>query len=127
LEYLMDTNVALWSLAAPKRLSKTVRQLLEDPRQNVSFSSISVVEFELKRERLLSSYGGLATEFAEQLAAQGFTAIPFTTSDATGLASVQPNRDPFDRMLSAQAIARGATLLTTDRDLLDYEPVQTVW
>jgi PIN domain nuclease of toxin-antitoxin system len=97
----MDTNVALWSLAAPERLSQTVRQLLEDPRQSISFSSISVVEFELKRERLLSSYSGLATEFAEQLVAQGFTAISFTASDATGLASVQPNRDPFDRMLSA--------------------------
>jgi hypothetical protein len=57
----MDTNVALWSLAAPERLSKSVRKLLEDPRQRISFSSITIVEFELKRERLLSNYGGLTT------------------------------------------------------------------
>lgn len=123
----MDTNVALWTLAAPERLSDTVRQLLENPRQRVYFSSISVVEFELKRERLLSDYDGLAAEFAKQLVDSGFTAIPFTAADATGLAAIKPNRDPFGRMLCAQAIARSLALLTADRDLLDYKPIQAVW
>lgn len=127
MEYLIDTNVALWSLAAPERLSATARSVLENPALDVGFSSISIVEFELKRDRLLSEYRALLEQFAQQLVAQGFCAIPYTASDATGLCTVTPNTDPFDRMLCAQAIARDLDFVTADRDLLDYEPLRTTW
>jgi PIN domain nuclease of toxin-antitoxin system len=123
----MDTNVALWSLAAPERLSVSAHDLILDPSQKISFSSISVVEFELKRERLLGDYDKLTKDFSRALVCQGFSTIPFTASDATGLAGIQPNRDPFDRMLSAQAIARNLVLISSDSDLHRYQPLQTVW
>lgn len=126
MEYLVDTNVALWSLAAPQRLPSRARDVLEDAGQIVSFSSISVVEFELKRARLFAEYDTLAAEFASQLAALGFTALPFAASDAVGLGAIQPNRDPFDRMLCAQAIARGLTLITADKELLGYTPLRSL-
>lgn len=127
MEYLIDTNVALWCLAAPDRLSSNARALLEDSSWRGYFSSITIVEFELKRERLLIKYGALSCAFAEQLLCQGFIALPFTAADAGGLAEARPNRDPFDRMLSAQAIARDLTLITADRQLLDYALLQTLW
>lgn len=127
MEYLIDTNVALWSLAAPDQLSKAARELLEDSATAIHFSSISVVEFELKRERLLAHYDSLADEFATQLVAQGFMALAFSPQDASGLATVQPNRDPFDRMLASQAMQRGLSLITADRILRKYKPLQTVW
>lgn len=127
MEYLIDTNAALWSLAAPARLSPDARALLEDASQAVYFSSISVVEFELKRARLLTEYAELAAQFPRQLSALGFSAMAFAVSDAAGLADMQPNRDPFDRMLCAQASARGLTLITADQELLHYQPVKTLW
>ncbi|MES0872818.1 type II toxin-antitoxin system VapC family toxin [Sinimarinibacterium thermocellulolyticum] len=127
MEYLIDTNVALWCLAAPDRLSKKARKLLETPSSLIHFSSISIVEFDLKRERLLSAYAHLADEFAPQLTALGFSALAFVAADASGLAAIRPNRDPFDRMLATQAIRRNLTLVTADQDLLDYRPLRTLW
>ena len=127
MEYLIDTNVALWSLAAPSRLSPGTRAVLEDTEHTILFSSISVVEFELKRERLFAEYDSLAAEFPRQLSALGFTATAFAATDAVGLGAVRPNRDPFDRMLCSQAMARGLTLITADRELLRYAPVKTLW
>lgn len=123
----MDTNVALWCLASPRQLSNPARNVVEDSGQIVHFSSISVVEFELKRDRLLSQYKDLAREFSRQLAAQGFDALAFDAEDAAGLSAVRPNRDPFDRMLSSQAIHRKLTLITADKELQDYEALQTLW
>lgn len=123
----MDTHVAIWCLAAPDWLSPSARALLEDPAQSVCFSSISIVEFELKQERLRANYAELGNEFAQQLVSHGFTALAFTAADATGLASVRPNRDPFDRMLCAQSLARGMTLVTADRALQAYEPIASFW
>ncbi len=127
MEYLIDTNIALWSLAAPARLSTDARRLLEEAEHTILFSSISVVEFKLKCERLFAEYDNLAAEFPRQLSALGFTATAFAATDAVGLGAVRPNRDPFDRMLCSQAMARSLTLITADRELLRYAPVKTLW
>lgn len=113
--YLLDSHVLLWLLAAPDRIGAVTRKAL-DAAAEVSFSAASVWELQIKAELgKVTLPDGLA---ASALAA-GLRELSVTASHAEAAARVAlPHRDPFDRMLCAQAAAERLTLLTADRVLL---------
>jgi PIN domain nuclease of toxin-antitoxin system len=108
---LLDTRVALWALSAPWELSPALRQRIElAPRVCVSAASAweLVVKVSLGRARV-------APGFREAVRAAGFEELPVAFAHAelaAGLAA--GGEDPFDRLLAAQALAEGLTLVTAD-------------
>ena len=126
--YLLDSHVLLWWWFDPDRLSNAVLELLSNPSTSVLVSAASVWELSLKHHQgKLPELSGVITDLPELLQADGFEALPISL--AHGLragAYSQPHRDPFDRMLAAQAELNRLVLLTADPQLSTF-PCRTLW
>lgn len=120
---LLDTHVLLWANEAPERLSTEAVAALEDPAEDLLVSSVSVAEIEIKRR-----LGKLAIEHScETLRSRlGATWLDLTAAHAMALRGLPTlHADPFDRLLIAQAMTEGCTLVTSDEKVLAY-PVATL-
>lgn len=126
--YLLDSHGLLWWWFEPQRLSHSVASLLQDSRTTVYVSAASVWELSLKHHlgrlpQLASAIGDLEP----LLQADGFR--PLAITPAHGLRAgtySQAHRDPFDRMLAAQAELEQLVLLTINTQLAAF-PCQTLW
>jgi len=117
--YLLDTHVLLWWLADDPKLPIHHRELLEDGDATVYVSSITVAEISIK-----SSLGKLTVPDGITTAVQdsGFQLLDFTTAHAEQLRALPwHHRDPFDRMLIAQAQVDGLTFLSVDERVRQYD------
>ena len=115
---LLDTHVLLWWLGADPALSETASALIRDPANVVFLSAVSHWEIGLKQ-----SLGKLRlpAAFEEKLAEESFENLPLTASQARRVAQLPwHHRDPFDRMLVAQALTENLTLLTADAAVAAY-------
>ena len=126
--YLLDSHVLLWWWFDPARLSTAVHELLVDSSSEIRVSAASVWELSLKHHRgKLPELAGAIHDLPGLLQADGFQGLPI--SQAHGLragAYSQPHRDPFDRVLAAQAELERLVLLTADPQLSTF-PCQTLW
>ena len=126
--YLLDSHVLLWWWFDPDRLSQQVRSLLLDPSNTVLVSAASVWELSLKHHQgKLPELTAAIADLPGLLQADGFQPLPI--SIAHGLRAggySQPHRDPFDRMLAAQAELEGLVLMTADAQLINF-PCQILW
>jgi len=114
---LLDTNALLWWLA-DEGLTGQAREAIADPANFVAVSAVSAWEISIKK-----ALGKLAApdDLQHQVLAGGFTPLPITI--AHGIAAGQLARhhdDPFDRMLIAQALTEGLTVITRDKRFNDY-------
>jgi PIN domain nuclease of toxin-antitoxin system len=124
LRLLLDTHAALWFLGRDHRLSETARDHLFDPDNRVLLSAAVVWEIAVKR-----SLGKLelTTDYLSLLLGAGVEALPISIDHATAVESLPwHHRDPFDRMLVAQAHVERATLVSGDPALAAYG-VPVVW
>ena len=118
---LLDTNVLIWSLADPDRLPKDARNLLEDPHNTVFFSAASIWEIAIKAGMGRINFQINPPALAEFAVAAGYVELPVHSSVAIMVAALPPHhKDPFDRLLVAQAMAEPAILLTADSQLSAY-------
>ncbi len=119
--YLLDTNVLLAALLAPERLPPSVAADLANPHNTVYFSAASIWEVAIKRS-LNRAHFDFNPQDIHQLALEtGFTELPVTGEHCYPLADLPwHHRDPFDRLLIAQAQSLPAYLLTTDGVLHQY-------
>jgi PIN domain nuclease of toxin-antitoxin system len=109
---LLDSNILFWSIAATNRLSTKAINLLIDPENDVWVSSISVAEFRIKQ---VIGKIQLPENFVELIESTNFKMLPFGTEHAHWLGEMPlHHRDPFDRMIIAQAIEENFTILTSD-------------
>lgn len=116
---LLDTHILIWALGFPERLSGGLRDELADPGLEILFSAASIWEIAIKvsRGRLGASPQGIL----EEAVISGFTELPVRSSHVVGVATLPlHHRDPFDRLLVAQAMAEPAVLYTADRQLAAY-------
>ena len=120
---LLDTHALLWWLDDNPTLSAEARDAIADGRNLVFVSAVVIWEVRIKQ-----SLGKLQlpSNFREVLDSQAFDELPLTVDHAHRLAELPPlHRDPFDRMLVAQAMAERLTIVTRDPDIPRY-PVRTL-
>jgi PIN domain nuclease of toxin-antitoxin system len=120
---LLDTHVLLWANADPGRLGASTTAALLDPGNDLYVSAISALEAALKR-----SIGKLDLRMPVEalLEALGAKELALTIDHAGAIERLPMlHRDPFDRVLAAQATTEGFTLVTADERLLGY-PVDTM-
>jgi PIN domain nuclease of toxin-antitoxin system len=118
LKILLDTHLILWWLMDSPSLSEDVRKFISDPENDVFVSAVSLWEIWLKQ-----SVGKLKlpARFEERLAVEPVQNLPMTAKHARQVALLPwHHRDPFDRMLVAQAQADELVLLTADTTLTAY-------
>jgi PIN domain nuclease of toxin-antitoxin system len=128
LKILIDTSCWLWSLTAPEHLNKKARDLLASPAPSLYLSAASSWEIAIK-----AALGRLRLPepperyIPSRMAAFNVIGLPIEHTHALRVFSLPPHhRDPFDRMLIAQAQTEGLTLLTTDRVFASYD-VEIIW
>ncbi len=114
---LLDTHALFWWLYFPELLPTRVREIVGDPDTWVFASAVSAYEMSYKHHRgRWPEVEPLVSAFEEVVAAERFDLLPLSASHATRAGSYGPeHRDPFDRMLTAQAVVEGLTLVSKDR------------
>ena len=118
MSYLLDTCVALWWLEG-RPLSRKAQEAISDPRRIICLSAASVWEISVKHAK-----GALPLPkgFYDALDREKFSPLPITAEHARAAGELPPHhRDPFDRMLIAQAQCEGLTLVTRDKQFEQYE------
>ena len=119
--YLLDTNVLLAALLAPERLPPEMVDGLSDSSNTVYFSAASIWEIAIKRSLDRADFDFFPQDIHRLALDTGFTELMITGEDCYPVASLPwHHRDPFDRLLVAQAQSLPAYLLTTDGVLKQY-------
>jgi len=116
---LLDTHFWLWATSDERRISSDIRDMIQDPNNEVLVSSISIWELAIKEQigRLR-----LNSALAELVKRQDFQLLPFTADHALSIVLLPlHHRDPFDRALLAQAHTEKLTLITTDQVMVRYQ------
>jgi PIN domain nuclease of toxin-antitoxin system len=126
---LLDTHALLWALAEPHRLSTRAAALIKAPTTVLIVSAASAWEIATKyRLGRLPHAGPIVAGFAAHLATLRAEELPVRAIHALTAGSfVLEHRDPFDRMLAAQAMVEGITLLTDDPAFLAFPELKTLW
>jgi PIN domain nuclease of toxin-antitoxin system len=118
---LLDTHVLLWALITPARLGPALRDQLEDPANIVLFSAASIWEIAIKARLGRADFPQQPDAVSAAARRTGFTELPVHAAAAARVADLPLlHRDPFDRLLVAQAIAEPARLYTADPLLPPY-------
>jgi len=127
-ELLLDTHALLWWLAEPDRLSPAANAAMADPGNRVCVSAASGWEIATKvRLGKLPAVSELLDDLPQLLAAQGFEPLPITLLHGLHAGSYpMVHRDPFDRLLAAQAELDGLTLVSLDPALQAF-PCSLLW
>jgi PIN domain nuclease of toxin-antitoxin system len=126
--FLLDTNLLLWAAGPIERLSSDARLLIDDPDNELVFSTASIWEVAVKYGRGRDDFKAdprlLRRGFLDNL----YRELSITGEHAVAVASLPPlHRDPFDRMLVAQSLVEGIMLLTTDPLVAQYPaPIRRV-
>jgi PIN domain nuclease of toxin-antitoxin system len=118
---LLDTHLLLWAAIDPDRLPSAARTLIGLDETEPVFSSISILEIAIKRALNRSDFAIDPGPLRRGLLDNGYTELPVDGRHAQTVASLPAeHKDPFDRVLIAQATVEGMTLLTVDKMLGRY-------
>lgn len=121
MKVLLDTHVLLWAAVVPSRLRDGVRSLIENPATEVVFSAASLWEVAIKRGLGRKDFDVDPRLLRRGLLEQGYTELPVLGAHAVAVDLLPPiHKDPFDRILVAQAQVEGITLLTADGVVVRY-------
>lgn len=125
---LLDTHLLLWAAGSPERLSAAALSLLEDPKNELLFSAASLWEITIKRGLGRTDFQVDARVLRRGLLDNGYQELPITSGHAVSVNSLPLiHKDPFDRILVAQATVEGIVLLTADALVAQYPgPVRLV-
>jgi PIN domain nuclease of toxin-antitoxin system len=125
---LLDTHTLLWWLTNNPRLPARCAAWIEDRANDVAISPVSAYEMRFKANKGLLPVGDALLADVPRIAArEGFTLLPLTWHHALAAGALPlPHRDPFDRLLAAQAILDGYAVLSVDT-ALDGLGVARIW
>ena len=126
--YLLDTAPLIYLMSQEDSVPVAVRRELADPKSEVFYSQISLWEIQIKYQLgKLTMSDEPATVLPRELARYGFTQLDLTDAAIFALSRLPPlHRDPFDRMLIAQAKMTGSTLISPDKVFSQY-PINVRW
>ena len=117
---LLDTHIAIWALTDDKRLSKKARDLFLDPGNNLFYSAVSVFEVDIKTKSRHNNLSFSANDFVEMCHLAGYIPAPMKEAYILRAGSLEwtgsdeEHKDPFDRLLLAQAITENMGFITSD-------------
>ncbi|MCY7371274.1 MAG: type II toxin-antitoxin system VapC family toxin [Polaromonas sp.] len=118
---LLDTHLLLWAAATPERLSAPAMELIENPANELLFSAASIWEIVIKSGLGREDFRVDARELRQALLANGYQELAVSALHALTLADLPTiHKDPFDRILLAQAMRDELTLMTADAALAHY-------
>lgn len=125
---LLDTHLLLWAAGRPERLSEQARSMIAEPRNALWFSAASLWEITIKHGLGRRDFRVEPNVLRRGLVENGYTELPITSQHALATAYLPPiHKDPFDRILVAQAESEGALLLTSDEVVARYPgPIRKV-
>jgi PIN domain nuclease of toxin-antitoxin system len=125
---LLDTQILLWAAGQPERLSAAARKLVGNRRNELLFSAASLWEIAIKNTLGRGDFRVEPRLLRRGLLDNGYTELAVTSQHAVSIDVLRPlHKDPFDRLLLAQATCEGITLLTGDAQLARYAgPVRKV-
>jgi PIN domain nuclease of toxin-antitoxin system len=112
---LLDTHSLLWALLQPDRLRQEQRELLESPEHQIFFSAINIWEIAIKRALNRPDFDAEPDVTRDAASATGFRELPVTGLHAAAVRHLDDHhRDPFDRLLIAQAQTEPMRLMSDD-------------
>lgn len=128
MKLLLDTHLLLWASGVPDRLPNEARSLLENPDNILFFSAVSLWEIVIKTSLGRADFCVDARVLRRELIDNDYQELTITSEHVVAVGSLPlHHKDPFDRLLVAQATIEGITLLTTDALIAQYSgPIQRV-
>lgn len=128
MKLLLDTQLLLWAAGQPERLSAVARRQLANSKNELVFSAASIWEITIKNSLGREDFRVEPRLLRRGLLDNGYIELPVTSEHAVSVDNLPDlHKDPFDRILVAQALAEGITLLTADARLARYPgPVRKV-
>lgn len=128
MKFLLDTHLLLWAAGEPGRLSRQARTLIDNPDNELLFSAASLWEVTIKRGLGREDFQVDARLLRRGLLDNGYSELPIISDHVVATESLPLiHKDPFDRILVAQATVEGVTLLTIDSLVSQYPgPIRTV-
>ena len=129
MKYLLDTHTFLWWSLEPEKLPKKVLERLKNPRNAIYLSAASSWEAQIKVGfRKLVLLESLEKIIRREITTNGWKALPVNLEHTWKLAELPPlHRDPFDRILIAQALVEGLSIVSKDPVFSAYGDVKVVW
>lgn len=127
--YLLDTHVLLWALTDPGRLGRTAREVVDNRSSRLVVSAVSAWEITTKhRLGKLPQADVLLGGYGKHLDRLGVIRLPVAEDHALLAGRLEwDHRDPFDRMLAAQAMIESLVLITGDPTFASCPGVPTLW
>jgi PIN domain nuclease of toxin-antitoxin system len=128
MKLLLDTHLLLWAASQPNRFSAAALRLIDNPANELFFSAASIWEVAIKRGLGRSDFQADPRLFRRGLLDNGYSELPILSDHVVAIDSLPPiHKDPFDRLLVAQATVEGISLLTADSVVARYPgPVKMV-
>jgi PIN domain nuclease of toxin-antitoxin system len=128
MKLLLDTHLLLWAAFSPERLPAEARALIESPANELVFSAASLWEIAIKSGLGRDDFQVDARLLRRGLLDNGYSELPIGSEHVVAVTGLPPiHKDPFDRLLVAQAMVEGITLLTADALVAAYPgPVRKV-
>ncbi len=118
---LLDTHLLLWAASTPERIPENARALLMDPANQLVFSAASLWEITIKNSLDRSDFKVDSRRLWRMLLVNGYRELPVTSEHTVAVNGLPPfHKDPFDRILIAQARVEGLLLLTVDKLVAKY-------
>jgi len=124
---LLDTHILLWAIGGSRRLPRQARQAILDPANEILFSAASIWEIAIKSQVRRGDFDADPAEIATAAIDSGFDELPVRAQHGALTARLaMHHRDPFDRLLIAQAMTEPARLITVDARLRRYSDLVLV-
>ena len=128
MKLLLDTHLLLWAAGWPDRLSAAALKLIDAPSNELLFSAASIWEVAIKSGLGRIDFQADPRLMRRGLLDNGYAELPILSDHVVALDGLPPiHKDPFDRLLVAQATVEGITLLTADSVVAQYPgPIRAV-
>ena len=118
---LLDTHLLLWAASEPKKISAKARALILEPGNQLIFSAASLWEISIKRSTGRTDFSVDPRRLWRMLQVNGYRELAVTSEHTIAVNDLPPlHKDPFDRILVAQARVEGLLLLTVDKVVAKY-------
>jgi PIN domain nuclease of toxin-antitoxin system len=127
-DYILDTHAFLWFLSGDKQLSKKAKLLIEDTSKSKYISIASIWEISIKLNLKKLNLGISLEDLKDEITINGFEILPLDFDHIIELSRLENHhKDPFDRILIAQAISENLQIVSIDQNFNLYKDLKVVW